>query len=70
MRLAQGEDEVQRILKICILILRNRWQSTCVVLMRFRVVITLEESQLEELRIRKLKNGKATGGDDITGEMI
>ena len=30
----------------------------------------LEESQLEELRVGKLKNEKATGKDEITGEMI
>ena len=45
-------------------------QSTCVVLMGFREVTTSEESQLEEVRVGKLKNGKATGKDEITGEMI
>ena len=33
-------------------------------------VTTLEESQLEEVRLGKLKNGNATGKDEITGEMI
>ena len=41
-RLAQGEDEV----------LRNKWQSKCVALMGFRELTTLEESKLEELRLR------------------
>ena len=49
-------------------------QSICVGLMGFREVTTSEESQLEELRLKvrvgKLKNGKAIGKDEITGEMI
>ena len=44
--LAQGEDEVRRILKISIIwILRNKLESTCVALIGFgEVTTTLEES--------------------------
>ena len=35
--------------------------------MRFGEVTTSEENIVEELRVRKLKNGKAAGGDEITG---
>ena len=49
-------------------------QSTCVDLMGFIEVTTLEESKIGraevKVKVRKLKNGKATGGDEITGEMI
>ena len=38
--------------------------------MRFREVTTSEDSQLEELRVGKLKNGEAAGKDEITGEII
>ena len=37
--------------------------------MGFEEVTTSEESQLE-VRVGKLKNGKVTGKDEITGEMI
>ena len=33
-------------------------------------VTTSEESQLVEVRVGKLKNGKAAGKDEVTGEMI
>ena len=39
-------------------------------LMGFREETISEESQLEELRVGKLKNGKASSKDEITGEMI
>ena len=38
--------------------------------MRSREVTTLKESQLEEVRLGKLKNGKAAGKDQFTGEII
>ena len=47
--------------------LRNRLQSTCVVLMGFGEITISEENLLEELRVGKLKNGN---GDEITGEII
>ena len=50
--------------------LRKRLQSTCLALMGLGEVTTLEESQLEELRMGELKNGKAAVKDEITGEMI
>ena len=47
--MAQGEDEVR---KTCIIyIVRNRLQSTYAALMGFGEETTLEESQLEELRL-------------------
>ena len=77
-KLAQGEDEVQKIWKeyfeICItLILSNRLQSTYVALMGFREVSISKESQLEELRLKlrvSIKNERAVGKDKIKGEMI
>ena len=52
-RLAQGKDELRRILKICIIYkLKNKFQSTCVALVEFGEVTTSEESQLEEQRLR------------------
>ena len=40
--------------------------------MGFVKVTTLKENLLEEVevRVRKLKNGKATGKDEVTGENI
>ena len=45
----------------------KRLQSTCVALLEFGEVTILEESQLE---VGKLKNGKAAGKYEISGEMI
>ena len=49
-------------------------QSTCVALIGFRDQTISEERQLEraevEVRVGKLKNGKAAGKDEITGEII
>ena len=39
-------------------------------LLLFGEITFLEKSQLVELRKGKLKNGKATGKHEITGEMI
>ena len=44
--------------------------STCVALMGFRELSISEESQLVEVRVGKLKKGKAAGKDEITGEII
>ena len=58
-RLAQGEEEVRKIWKknfedlYNIYILRKILQYTCVASMGFGEVTTLEESQLEELRLRR-----------------
>ena len=59
------------ILKICIIqILRNRWQSICVAFMGFGEVTTFREEPIGraeiEVRVGKLKNGKAGGKDEIT----
>ena len=56
-RLPQGEDGARKIWKeyfedLYNIDLRKRLQSTCVALMAFREVTTLEESRLEELRLR------------------
>ena len=53
-RLALGEDKLQRILK-------SKFHSTCVASM-FRGI--------SEVGVRKIKNGKAAGKDEVTGEMI
>ena len=47
--------------------LKNRLQSTCVVLMKFRVPIRRTEV---EVKVGKLKNGNAAGKDEVKGEMI
>ena len=44
-------------------------QSTCVAFIGFGEVTTSDENQLE-VRVDNLKNGKAAGKDEITGEMI
>ena len=68
------EGSGRSILKICIIqILRSRLQSTCVALMRLRGNYFGEEPIRRakvEVRVRKLKNGKSAGKDDITKEMI
>ena len=38
--------------------------------MGFGEITTSAESPLQGVRVGKLKNGKAAGGDEITGEMI
>ena len=74
---AQGENEVRKIWKeyfgdLYNIDTSNRLQSTCVALMGSGEVTTSEESQLEELRVEvrvgKIKNGKAAGKDEmVTG---
>ena len=60
---------------ICIIqISRSRLQSTWVALMRFREVTYFGGELIKrtkvELRVKKLKNGQATGKDRITEELI
>ena len=56
-------------MRICIIwIFKNRLLSTCVVLVMFGGKLVRRTDM--EVRVGKLRNGKATSNNEVTGEII